>query len=265
MAVFMKQFFVTILTLVFLFATTSTIVGQVSIKKTDAPKLAAAIGPLAFDGANLSCANLNASALSAFSHIDSDNQLKLDFSTPNGSFSYTELSSSQFGRVVTGPQYADRSVTVTSSGSTVMSWSSQIAITAVILKVGNTSYVFPYAPFAFADTNLVTNDTRSISHLSFCYGQPVGYSAGTSSLSGRVVTSQGRPISGVRITLLIPATSEVRTAITSPFGYYTFDELEAGQMYILTAGKKGLQFVENAKALTLYDNVADVDFIASGI
>jgi hypothetical protein len=265
MAVFMKKFFVTILTFVFLSATTSIIFGQVSIKKTDASKPAAATGPLAFDGTNLSCANLNASALPAFSHIDSDNQLKLDFATPNGSFSFTELSGSQFGRVVTGPQYADRSVTVTSSGSTVMSWSSQIAITAVILKVGNTSYVFPYAPSASTDTDLVTGDNRSISHLSFCYGQPMGYSAGTSSLSGRVVTVQGRPISGVRITLLIPATSEVRTAVTSPFGYYTFDELEAGQIYILTAGKKGVPFVESAKVLTLYDSIADVDFLASGL
>jgi hypothetical protein len=51
-----------------------------------------------------------------------------------------------------------------------------------------------------------------------------------------------------------------RRAVTNSFGYYRFEELEAGQTYILGVSAKGYSF--SAQVLTVNEDL-EVNFVAS--
>ena len=227
----------------------------------------ASVAPIFFEGpgdaGNPDCSDLNALHVNGvgdarFSHIITDNELKLDFGTPNGSFPYTTGN----GRIVVGPQHPNHSVTVSSTGSTVNSWSSTIQVTAVILKTGNDAFVFPYKPFAHSDTNLVTGVQQSISHLTFCFGEATGSTAGEGSISGRVVDASGMGIAKAQMVLVNGATGETKITMTGPFGYYTFTGLDVNEMYVLNVRHKRYAFGEKQRTVSLFDDMADVQFVA---
>lgn len=79
------------------------------------------------------------------------------------------------------------------------------------------------------------------------------------SVSGRVVTADG---SGLRnaFVVLTDAAGNVRTARTSSFGYFTFDDVEVGQAYIITLMSK--RYVMQPQILNVDDAIADLDLIA---
>ncbi|MEO8650014.1 MAG: carboxypeptidase-like regulatory domain-containing protein [Acidobacteriota bacterium] len=91
----------------------------------------------------------------------------------------------------------------------------------------------------------------------------LGPSAGYASFSGRVLKSDGGPISGARVSVFNPATGVSNVAITSPFGFYEFDDLESGQYYILTVSHKRYEFSDNSRTFSLLDNTTNLDFIAN--
>lgn len=74
------------------------------------------------------------------------------------------------------------------------------------------------------------------------------------SVSGRVVDSTGRSLSGVRITLT-DSNDNVRTAISSNFGYYRFEEVESGQLYVISAASKRYTF--QTHVLSVLDDVTE--------
>ena len=80
-------------------------------------------------------------------------------------------------------------------------------------------------------------------------------------LSGRVVTANGRGITKVRVTLT-DAAGNSRTALTSSFGYYRFEEVEAGQTYILSVASKRFRFDPPSRVVSVVDEVTDIDFVA---
>ncbi|MEK7856873.1 MAG: carboxypeptidase-like regulatory domain-containing protein [Acidobacteriota bacterium] len=231
---------------------------------SDAPS--ASVQMVVFNNQNVDCASLNALHANSvgdirFSHILENNELKLDFGTPNGTFPF----SSGNGRIVIGPESPNRSLTVSSSGSTISSWSSQLPITAVILKAGNDSYVFPYKPFSSGDTNLAAGVQQSISHLTFCFGDPSGPTAGEGSISGRVVDSLGNGISKAQLVLINGTTGESRITLTSPFGYYTIQGLDVNELYVLNVSHKSYEFGEKQKTISLTDGLSDVDFVGQTV
>ncbi len=65
------------------------------------------------------------------------------------------------------------------------------------------------------------------------------------------------------MTVINGATGETTTALTNPFGYYTIDNLQVGEFYLLQVAHKRYSFAEQSKTLTLNDSIADVDFIAN--
>jgi len=81
------------------------------------------------------------------------------------------------------------------------------------------------------------------------------------SIGGRVASSDGVGVSGVYIRLLAPDGSH-RLALTSPFGYFRFDEVEAGQTYILSAESSRWGFVQPVIAVNADDEISDLSFIA---
>jgi hypothetical protein len=51
--------------------------------------------------------------------------------------------------------------------------------------------------------------------------------------------------------------------MTNPFGYYNFTDLPVGRTYILAVGNKRYVFPGNPRVVSLQNDLADVDFVAS--
>lgn len=81
------------------------------------------------------------------------------------------------------------------------------------------------------------------------------------SVGGRVTDSSGRPLSGVTIRLA-GSTGEPRTVVSSPFGYYNFENVSAGQTFFVEASKKGLSF--SPRVIVPVDDMIDLDFTPQG-
>jgi hypothetical protein len=79
------------------------------------------------------------------------------------------------------------------------------------------------------------------------------------SVSGRVLTSDGRGLVNARVTIA-DSNGAVRTVITSPFGYYRFDDVQSGGTYVMEVVSKRFKFASRVVSVT--DNLADVDFTA---
>lgn len=86
-------------------------------------------------------------------------------------------------------------------------------------------------------------------------------SAANLSVGGRVVTASGNGIDKAIVTLTNQG-GDVRRVITNSFGYYRFDEVEAGQTYVLTVSNKRVQFAEPTRVITVSDDAVDIDFVA---
>lgn len=80
-------------------------------------------------------------------------------------------------------------------------------------------------------------------------------------LAGRVLSANGRPIGKASI-ILSDASGMIRRAITNSFGYYKFEDVGAGETYIVTVRSKRYTFVNPTQVINVFDNVADVDFTA---
>lgn len=77
------------------------------------------------------------------------------------------------------------------------------------------------------------------------------------SLSGQVLNSSGTGLPGATVTL---ASSDgvVRSTITSPFGYYVFDQVSTNETYIITASAKRNRFTP--QVIFLQGEMDDVNF-----
>ena len=78
-------------------------------------------------------------------------------------------------------------------------------------------------------------------------------SAGPVTVSGRALTSAGRPISRAVITLT-DEKGTVRTVTTSSMGYFTFEQVPSGFTYILNASHRQYEFTP--QVIGLNDNLA---------
>lgn len=79
------------------------------------------------------------------------------------------------------------------------------------------------------------------------------------SVTGRILTAGGRPVKGARVTMT-DASGETRLAVSSSFGYYTFENIPAGETYVVGVHSKRYSFVP--RAVTVNDALADLDFVA---
>jgi len=81
-------------------------------------------------------------------------------------------------------------------------------------------------------------------------------------VSGKVKTPEGRGIKGARIVLKDADTNEiVRVALSSPFGYYRLDQIEAGRSYVLSVSHKSYIFAFPAQLIELNENRTGLDFL----
>jgi hypothetical protein len=79
------------------------------------------------------------------------------------------------------------------------------------------------------------------------------------SVSGRVLSSDGRGIRNARVLLTDDQGVSVK-AITGPRGSYQFDNVESDRTYIISVASRRFQF--EPRIVTIADEIADMDLIA---
>ncbi|MBK7393826.1 MAG: right-handed parallel beta-helix repeat-containing protein [Chloracidobacterium sp.] len=82
------------------------------------------------------------------------------------------------------------------------------------------------------------------------------------SLSGRVLKADGRGITNARVVVTGNSLTQARNVVTSRSGAYSFDDLQAGETYIVTVRNRRYMFTTPSRVISLVDNVTDVDFVA---
>ena len=88
--------------------------------------------------------------------------------------------------------------------------------------------------------------------------------AANASISGRVLTADGRGIRNAKVVITGNSLPQARVATTSSFGYFTFDGLPTGQTYVVTVNSKRYTFSVPSQVVSLVDNVVDIQFVADG-
>ena len=86
--------------------------------------------------------------------------------------------------------------------------------------------------------------------------------AATVEVGGRVTTTSGRGILNVRLSLT-DSQGNTRTTTSNSFGYYRFDDVQAGATYILSASAKHYTFSQPSQVLNINDETDQVNFIAN--
>jgi len=86
--------------------------------------------------------------------------------------------------------------------------------------------------------------------------------AANASISGRVLTADGRGISNAKVVITGNSLTEPRIAQTGSLGWFTFDGLRVGETYVVTVNSQRFTFSAPSRVISLVDNVVDADFIA---
>src|SRR5690606_12426880 len=90
-----------------------------------------------------------------------------------------------------------------------------------------------------------------------------GTTAALGSITGRVTNATGIGISGATLTLVNAGTGHTVRAITNPFGYYTFENMEVEELYILSVGHKRHNFLDSQRVFTLDGDLVGIDFTST--
>lgn len=90
----------------------------------------------------------------------------------------------------------------------------------------------------------------------------VGPTSAAVSVSGRVTDATGRGIPRATLYLQGQDTGAPRVAVTNPFGYYSFANLEAGRDYVLSVEAKRHNFPVSTRFITVDDALTNIDFVS---
>jgi Tol biopolymer transport system component len=101
-------------------------------------------------------------------------------------------------------------------------------------------------------TNWAGNDSNSS-------WAPAPLTAAGVSVSGRVLTVEGRGVRGAVVSIT-DSTGQIRTATTGSLGVFRFDDIPTGENYIVTVRSRRFNF--DTRVLQVFDNLTDVDFVA---
>jgi hypothetical protein len=87
-------------------------------------------------------------------------------------------------------------------------------------------------------------------------------SSAYASVGGRVVTSGGRGIANVVVSLTNTSSGQSFMRTTNSFGYYTFTGLPVAQFYVVSVSNKRYAFSDPSRSFILNDDEVDIDFVA---
>lgn len=93
----------------------------------------------------------------------------------------------------------------------------------------------------------------------FVIAEGLAPTAANVAISGRVFNQIGRPLSRAEVRIS-DANGNVKIATTNQFGFYGFEEIEAGRNYIVQVTAKGASF--QAQFINANDNIAELNFYA---
>ena len=82
--------------------------------------------------------------------------------------------------------------------------------------------------------------------------------AASVSVSGRVLTPDGRGLRNAKVTIS-DSKGVARTVTTSSFGFYKFDDVTVGESYIMAVQSKQYRFAQ--RVVQVFDTLTDVDFV----
>ncbi len=117
----------------------------------------------------------------------------------------------------------------------------------------------PTMPGTFDFTITTTNGTNT---LTTNYQIPVvAPTAANVSVGGHTRTSVGSGIGNAEITLTDQAGVTRRTH-SSSVGYFRFDDVQAGQIYVISIRSKKYQFTNSAEIVNVNDEITNLDFTA---
>lgn len=80
-------------------------------------------------------------------------------------------------------------------------------------------------------------------------------------VGGRVVSANGQGIGKVQVSITDNG-GNVRTVMTNSFGNYLFDEVSAGQNYVISVNHRKFQFTPPTRVLFINEDARDLDFTA---
>jgi hypothetical protein len=93
------------------------------------------------------------------------------------------------------------------------------------------------------------------------YEVQFGPTAASVNISGRVTTQSGRGIRNVLI-ILTDSQGNQRTAISTTFGYYRFDNVTAGETVTLSVKARQFRFNQSTIVRTTNESINDADFVS---
>ncbi len=136
---------------------------------------------------------------------------------------------------------------------------------SVIANGGGNSTAGNYAVESTAGQSAAgTNGSGGMYSLRGGFWNPLpGPTAANVTISGRVLRDDGIGIRNVRVTITGNSLTSPRTALTSSFGHFTFDEIEAGQSYVISVTSKRYGFAQPGQIISVTDNVTDLLFTST--
>ena len=128
------------------------------------------------------------------------------------------------------------------------------------------SGVNPVGNFTSQSTNNTSSTTSGTSdQVIGSVPIPIGPSAATATVSGKIVTSGGRGVRGIKVTITGTNDGESKTVLSGQFGYYSFPDMQVGQTYIITASGKQYGFTQSTQVQTVLDDTPNINFYAFNI
>lgn len=118
------------------------------------------------------------------------------------------------------------------------------------------------AAMGFGTNDRVTATTTDASGNTSEFFPPFAPTAATVSVSGKVLNAQGGGISNALITIT-DSNGAIRVVRTNSFGFYRFNEIEAGETYVLSVSHKSYRFANPTQILSVSEAMEDVNFTAS--
>ena len=91
-----------------------------------------------------------------------------------------------------------------------------------------------------------------------------GPTAAMVSVGGRVLSNKGGGIGNVTVSLT-DTNGQIKTTVTNEGGYYRFEEVEAGETYLITATGKRYTFSQPTQVININQDTEEVNFIANPV
>jgi hypothetical protein len=107
----------------------------------------------------------------------------------------------------------------------------------------------------------VTTGSAGDNNHTYDFGFVLAPTAAGVRVHGQVRSARSNGIRNVLVNL-VEANGSVHTTQTGTFGYYSFDDIEAGQSVILTVMAKRYTFRNPSRVVLVKDEVANADFVA---